>query len=383
MTLSRNMRLNPSFEIMVVNMKANTSRLLLVLIFCIAATSAHAQYITIPDIHFGTWLNAHGYSACLTGGATAGWRLDTTCSKLAEEDAFYCDEEGISDLTGIKYFKGLSELHAGKNKLRTLPELPHGLTWISVSGNQLRALPDLPPMLNCLHVSDNKLTSIPSLPKTMKQLVCDGNQIELLPALTPQLMILDCGSNPLTALPPLPASLQALKCPYTKLASLPDPLPGRLAVLHCRGNGFKTLPAIPAEMGYLDVSCNPIDKLPALPNTLRGLKCDSIGLTALSQLPDSLWELSCCGNTQLSSLPPMAQNHLFRFFIKGTAITCLAEAHTAAVYDTDPQKMPVCAGSNPAIHDRSRVVWLIIIVISVMVILFGFARNRKIKENDK
>ena len=53
-------------------------KLLPLLIFLLAIRfSINAQYVTIPDANFVTWLNAHGYSTCMSGN-----QMDTSCAMV-------------------------------------------------------------------------------------------------------------------------------------------------------------------------------------------------------------------------------------------------------------------------------------------------------------
>src|SRR5579863_9406758 len=73
-----------------------------VIIFVMAATAGttRAQYITIPDANFLAWLNAHGFSNCITGN-----QMDTLCADTVVilSDTLDISNQGISDFTGIKH----------------------------------------------------------------------------------------------------------------------------------------------------------------------------------------------------------------------------------------------------------------------------------------
>lgn len=147
------------------------------------SVGANAQWVSIPDTNFGTWLNTNGYSACLQGNNSIGCQLDTACSAVVNEDTIDCSFGAISNLTGIQYFDNLKLLGCSNNQLVGLSILPHGLTWLGCSDNQLSGLPTLPNSLIELYCSNNQITSLPALPSGLVWLFCDGNQISNLPTL--------------------------------------------------------------------------------------------------------------------------------------------------------------------------------------------------------
>ena len=73
--------------------------LLLITILLLHIHKSQAQYVTIPDPNFVTWLNANGYSSCMNGNM-----MDTTCGAMLNATSVYCNNNGISDLSGIQYF---------------------------------------------------------------------------------------------------------------------------------------------------------------------------------------------------------------------------------------------------------------------------------------
>ncbi|MEO0311895.1 MAG: leucine-rich repeat protein, partial [Bacteroidota bacterium] len=150
-------------------------------------------------------------------------------------------------------------------------------------------------------------------------LYCYSNQLTSLPALPANLQFLDCIYNQLTSLPALPASLQTLYCYYNQLTSLPA-LPASLQFLSFGYNPLTSLPALPASLQYLSCSSNQLTSLPALPASLQSLYCELNQLTSLPALPASLQYLSCSSN-QLTSLPALPAN-LRYLYCNNNQITC-------------------------------------------------------------
>src|SRR5688500_14626514 len=93
----------------------------------LSITDCKAQWVSIPDTNFGTWLNTNGYSACLQGNNSVGWQMDTTCPDVVNETVVNCVNKNIGDLTGIQYFDELIVLLCGQNDLTDLPSLPSDL----------------------------------------------------------------------------------------------------------------------------------------------------------------------------------------------------------------------------------------------------------------
>src|SRR5207237_10558117 len=114
---------------------------------CFALASADAQYVTIPDANFVSWLNTHGFASCMSGN-----QMDTTCAVVLHSQSINCGGASIHSLTGISYFHSLAELYCNGNQLTSIPTLPPFLQYFYCDGNHLTSLPSLPAYLyyfNC------------------------------------------------------------------------------------------------------------------------------------------------------------------------------------------------------------------------------------------
>ncbi len=160
-----------------------------------------AQWVSIPDTSFGTWLNTNGYSVCLQGNNQVGWQMDTSCPAVVSQVLVRCNNYGISDLSGIEYFDNLGELHCESNQLSNLPLLPNSLIHLTCANNQLNSLPVLPDNLVELICYDNELSSLPSFPMGLRTLLCFSNQLPALPELPDSLTNCVIYNNPITCLP--------------------------------------------------------------------------------------------------------------------------------------------------------------------------------------
>ena len=102
--------------------------------FLIVFSSAflcNAQWVTIPDPNFVSWLQTN-YPSCMNGNL-----MDTTCSGIVNTIDIDCSGQNISDLTGIQYFNNISNLFCQNNNLTSLPTLPENLYYLECYNNLL------------------------------------------------------------------------------------------------------------------------------------------------------------------------------------------------------------------------------------------------------
>ena len=196
-------------------------RLISVFFLFILTNSSKAQFVTLPDADFVTWLQGHGFAGCLSGN-----QMDTTCFAITSSTAVICTTESISDLTGIQYFDNLQNLKCNGNQLTTLPPLPNGLLFLTCSSNDLISLPALPPSLYTIDASSNELYGLPALPLTLTELLVSNNNLLSIPALPPALRKIICDFNQITTLPALPATLEYLQCQFNDIQAIPALPPG-------------------------------------------------------------------------------------------------------------------------------------------------------------
>src|SRR3954463_5002756 len=105
--------------------------------------NSNAQWVSIPDTNFGTWLNTNGYAACIQGSNGVGWQMDTSCPAVVNDTFMNCSNQNIKDLTGVQYFKHLTQLTCNNNNLITLPSLSDSIWWLLCYYNRLQNLPRL------------------------------------------------------------------------------------------------------------------------------------------------------------------------------------------------------------------------------------------------
>jgi Leucine-rich repeat (LRR) protein len=175
-----------------------------------------SQNVDIPDANF---------KAYLVGNTNINTNGDTEI-QVSEATAFngtmFCDEIGISNLTGIQAFTALTYLWCSDNQLTSL----------DVSQNTA---------LTYLWCSDNQLTSLDVSQNTaLTTLGCDANQLTSLDvSQNTALTILICGVNQLTSLNVSQnTALTYLWCSDNQLTSLNVSQNTALTILYCDENKF-------------------------------------------------------------------------------------------------------------------------------------------------
>ena len=381
----------------------NMKKLIIILTLIVCAQISKAQFVTIPDANFVTWLQANVPSAM------SGNQMDTTSLVVTTRTIIDVEDLGITNLNGIQYFDSLKTLDCGNknltvnpnglttlsilpstldslicgnigltvlpllpnslkllkcysNQLNTLPLLPVNLFYLNCAGNQISSLPILPNNLNYLDCSGNLLTSLTNLPNTLTNFFCGGNVLSNIPTLPNSLINFSCNLNNLSAgLPILPNTIQTFNCEYSQLYNLPS-LPINLKQLLCRGNHLSNLPSLPNNLEELYCDDNQLINLPSLPTTLSDLTCSNNQLISLPSLNCPLWAL-WCWNNQLTSLPPLpltlntldcSNNNITCFDpfinlfgtinISGNPFTCLPNYNWAM--DAATLNYPLCVSSN-------------------------------------
>ena len=260
------------------------------LLFIFSCTFCKAQWVTIPDANFRTWLFTHGFSSCISGTM-----MDTTCNAVVNATSVNCSNQNISDLTGIQYFKLLTSLYCYGNSLTNLPTLPNSLNYLSCTSNSLTSLPTLPNSLNWLYCSNNLLTSLPALPNYLSKLYCSYCSLTSLPTLPNSLTELFCSDNLLTSLPSLPPSLS-----YFEIQNNPGIMcmpslynyAGPSWAFNISGTGITCLPNVITHNGYIAA----IDTMPIC-------TCDYPSGIGTSNITSSsakvLWNTECCSQFQI------------------------------------------------------------------------------------
>jgi hypothetical protein len=314
------------------------SKKILFVFFLISSVTVRAQWVTIPDPNFVTYLTAM-FPSCMSGN-----QMDTTCGPITWQNNVNVAGLSINDLSGIQYFDGLLYLDCSNNLLTSLPPLPHSLVSLTASSNQLTSLPALPASLTNLACNYNNLTTLPAIPSGVTSLYAISNNINTVPALPPVLNALGLQQNNLSTLPTLPNSLSTLIIGFNNFSVMPT-LPPNLTQLTCGNNLLTSIPSLPSTLTQLECINNSITSLPALPNGLQQLHCYDNPITSLPSLPNSLLQLTI-NNCPMTCLPELP-NGLYYLYMNGSGITCMPNYPASVTnYDINPYTLPLCQLSS-------------------------------------
>ncbi len=279
------------------------------------STITLAQWVTIPDPNFVTYLQTN-FGSCMNGN-----QMDTTCSSVTTASKVNCNSKNIYDLSGIEYFDILDTLICTGNNLTSLNNLPTTVTYLSCYQNDITGLPVLPPNVEYLDCKINQITTIGTLPNSLIFLDCSYNQLVSLPSLPANLYDLRANDNNLTSLPILPASLTILNAGNNQLTNLPS-FPASLVNLQINNNQIAILPALPSGLNLLNASDNPFLSFPALPTQLDALHLMNVNFASLpSPLPSTITSLSF-GNPGFV-VPPVLPAGLIELVIYGSDLTVM------------------------------------------------------------
>jgi hypothetical protein len=84
--------------------------ILLFLVLVLKFAPAKAQWVTIPDANFVTWLNTN-YPSCMNGN-----QMDTTCAGIVNATSLNINYTFISNLFGLQFFDNLTSLNCYQNQ---------------------------------------------------------------------------------------------------------------------------------------------------------------------------------------------------------------------------------------------------------------------------
>jgi len=310
-------------------------RLILFALIITSSFASRAQFVTIPDANFVSFLQTN-YPAAMTGN-----QMDTTHISITSETSLTIPFQLIYDIYGVQFFNnltalntgnndvsslytlasGLTTLYCGRAQLTSLPTLPSGLTSLDCSWNQLTSLPTLPNALVTLNCENNpSLSSLPNMPTSLSVLDCSNNSFATLLPLSNSLTELDCSKNQLTSLPTLPNTLTKITCNDNALTSFPT-LPTSLTELRCHKNQIPSLSPLPSNLTHLECWDNQITNLGAFPMGITLIACNDNMITSLSPLPTALTFLNC-DNNQIANLPALPAS-LTNLYCNGNLLTSL------------------------------------------------------------
>ena len=362
-------------------MKKLFTKTILALAFLgIGINHTQAQYVTIQDNNFKSWLMQQ-YPSCFN----ASQEMDTTCSDIVNETSLTLpdfNDVTLTNISEIMYFDQLERFVVSSNYINTIQKFPSSLKKINIYGNPIAVLPPLPPMLDTLILNtlaqSNNFTSLsfpnslidleiincnlfdiqplppnlitlnlsynPSftnssvsywvnnLPSSLIHLIIRNCNAYFINQLPPNLITLACSANQMYSLPNLPSTLQFLYCDVNNLGQLP-PLPNSLLILEANNNGIYTLPAtLPPFLIGLNLTSNQLDSIPNLPQSITNLRIDGNPITALPNNFASLYNFQylSCASCSLSYLPAIP--NIYYLNCSNNQITCIGELSQNLIY---------------------------------------------------
>lgn len=173
---------------------------------------------------------------------------------------------------------------------------------LSLKGMYLYEMPDLPDEVTHLDLDDNYIKRIDKLPSNLKVFSVMNNGLTHI-TLPEGIMTVNLTHNSLTSLE-IPASVQNLSIAYNQFESMPS-LPSNLWYLDVSHNKIKDIEYLPDAMKGFICMHNQIEKLPNIPIYLEYIDCSNNKITELPYLTESLTQLICANNqiTNIDSLP--------------------------------------------------------------------------------
>jgi Leucine-rich repeat (LRR) protein len=248
-------------------------RLILLLLFwmvrIIVSAPLHAQYITIPDANFASFLVSN-YPSAMNGSN----QLDTNVAKTFTGN-FIAISKNITNVSGIEYFINISQLSLSGNKIMSLPTSFNRLTKITkleLDTNKLTTLPDLHSMtmLQYLYCQYNNITNFPSMVNmtSVIRFFCHKNQLTSLPDITGMTSLnhFICSDNFITTLPDMSTltSLDRFLCSNNKFTSVNITSIPNVTQVHFKNNKLVDFPVITGmtQLKELQLDGNTIQSLP-------------------------------------------------------------------------------------------------------------------------
>ncbi|RVS71098.1 leucine-rich repeat domain-containing protein [Escherichia coli] len=135
-----------------------------------------------------------------------------------------------NELDSIQVPESCKELELDFNNLTEFPQVPDGITLISVNNNLISHIDSFPPKIKEIFIRHNKLSEIPAIPDTTE--------------------VFDCGCNKIQEIRYFPKNLEKALIEY---------------------NNIEAVPAIAGNLKLLFMECNPIKEAFLMPWTFTGI----------------------------------------------------------------------------------------------------------------
>ncbi len=266
--------------------------LLLLTVGFLSFGAANAQYVTLTDTAFSSFLKGK-YPTCFN----AAGQLDTTCSAILNvrnmvlADTNMAPHTHVTDLNGLQYFKGLRGFGFNHLPVKILAKLPSKVNALGFEYNDsLSGFTNVPDSLTEFRAVYCNLTTVPVFPFPNSWYFCDY----------------DVSHNKITSLPQLPKNLNMLRCAYNNLTTLPlDTTFYQMTFLDASHNQITSLPGGIPFANDIDLSYNQLTSLSSVAGAFNTLRLNNNLLTSINmsnwgsfyQTP-SIW----CQNNQINSI---------------------------------------------------------------------------------
>ncbi|WP_229969849.1 leucine-rich repeat domain-containing protein [Escherichia coli] len=135
-----------------------------------------------------------------------------------------------NQLDSVQVPESCKELGLDSNNLTEFPQVPDGITLISVNNNLISHIDSFPPKIKEIYIRHNKLSQIPEIPDTTT--------------------VFDCGCNKIQEIRYFPKNLEKALIEY---------------------NNIEVVPAIHSKLKLLFIECNPIKEAFLMPWTLTDI----------------------------------------------------------------------------------------------------------------
>lgn len=344
-----------------------SSLIVLNLIMGLNCFSQGLNEVLVPDPIFRTWIT-NNYPACLSGNY-----LDTICAWNSSGSNYPLgitnyggnNYSGITDLTGLQYFKA-SSLVIGAGNFQTMPNLEKMFStsfpvtqYITIENVPLTALPRVGMYATQMTITNCQISHIPHhynanpLNKIKYLSIIDNNSSQIIdsienfnPTVTasayyPLLKLQNVGLTSVSQLGSIVCyaikaldlsgnnisntsnlnsmflGLNSLNLSNNNLTTLTD-IPGNVFNLYLNNNHITDIGFITStSIGAIYLDNNPITCLPTLPNTLQALYNSGTGITCIPNQPQYLvpnpWVPVCTPqNIANCAFYPPIKGHVFK-----------------------------------------------------------------------
>lgn len=357
--------------------------LLFFALWCFIFTQKATAQITVNDPAFLAFLQQN-YAGCMNGN-----QIIVNCPAITSTQTLNLSGLGISDLSGVEAFTGLTSADFSNNNISSLPQyfglFAEGDGNLNLSNNQFSVFPYALGNMNGkqIDLSFNQISSfvIPSINLAFYncEILLNNNQINSLTVQSSDvgLKLLDLGynnvselnlgyfwstyplvlllnNNQISSIDPMQFSLsnpnvQKLDLSYNGLSTLPSYLWAFEFVdtLIISNNQFTTLPASAATAGFLDCSNNQMTSLTFLleagyQSLLYGLNCSNNNISGSwlsNYVTNEALQYIDCSNNEIACMPLLSPFLQYLDF-SNNPVTCLS--NIPPLLASQLQDFPVC-----------------------------------------